>query len=156
MTSFYQPRDTRLWGTGMNFGFNLEVSNSLKLGYRVEVLNWKVGEAVGGAWTQASGIGISHGLAAYYTTYRSDPVGVELGLWTGMLRAATVVALPVTAHFVEPLARVVYSPTRNKEAQIRLGLGYRFVRGFNPIPSVNGPLRNLDGLDINIGIGMFF
>lgn len=164
MPSFYQPRDSRFRGEGVNFGFNFKIDDFLSLGYRAEVLHGRGQEAVAGAMVAGDVFALSQGLAAYQRIYTSDneEVGMNLGLWAGAAIFSSNIpgVSSLTSPFIEPLVMVLYGPTQNKDAQIKLGVGYRFIRGFTPIPAPFGgasaTLVDLDGLDITLGVGISF
>lgn len=165
--NFYNPSDSRYQGVGTGVGINIKFDDSLSLGYRVEELNVRYDQAVAGVAANANFNVVTQGITGYYRTWGSERLGIDFGLWMGAATAGDFQegagAFGVTSPFVEPIGRVVYSSAGKVEAQLSLSIGYRFMRQFNLAePSlthgagVEGALRNFDGLDISIGIGVQF
>ncbi|MBI5245310.1 MAG: hypothetical protein HY922_16730 [Elusimicrobia bacterium] len=162
MGNFYQPRDSRFQGMGTNVGINFKIDDKLTLGYRVEEMNVKGEEAVGGATLTGNAQMTSQGIDAFYQVFNADEnkFAGALGLWLGSASLPTGLGTvgAQTSPFIEPLVKVAYTSGGKVETSVKFGVGYRFVRNFTAANAFAGGarLKDFDGLDITFGVGLAF
>lgn len=160
--NYYQPTDSRYQGVGTGVGLNIRFDDSLTMGYRVEELNVRAEDTVGGNQVVDNFSVIIQGITAYYRTLQGERSAVDFGLWTGAATTSDFNAAGttgMTSPMIEPMGRLVYSVYNKVETHVMFGLGYRFIPRFtlaNPFGGSSSRLNNFSGLDINFGVGVSF
>ena len=161
--SFYMPSDSRYSGIGSGVNITLKMDENLTLGYRVEELNVRGEAAVAGVKVTNNSNVIFQGINAFYRTFNSERVSADIGLWMGSAVTANIGAGAATpaqqSILLEPQGRIVYSTSGKVDSRITIGIGYRFVPSFNTLTPFGGTsleLKNLNGLDISLGVGICF
>jgi len=162
--SYYMPTDSRYQGTGMGYGLNIKLDDSLTLGYRVEELQVRAEDKVG-AIVSDNHVVTFQGMTAYFRTLTTERLAIDFGMWfgaatSGDLNSAAGVTTAVTSPFLSPLGRISYISEGKIESHATLGVGYRFVRKAtvtNPFGGGAGTdLKNFDGLELTFGVGLAF
>ena len=166
MGSFYTPTDSRFSGIGSGVNITIKVDESLTMGYRVEELSVRGEESVAGVKTTANNTVMFQGINAFYRTFGSDRVGVDFGLWMGSAVSDCVGSAAVgdaqQSVLLEPQGKITYTTTGRVDSRVTIGVGYRFVPGFNATgPNVlsaasTKELKNFNGLALSLGVGLSF
>ena len=169
--AYYNARDSRYQGVGTDVGINFHVDDSLVMGYKVEELALRGSDKVGAGIVTSNANVTFQGITAFYRAFAADDNKVtgEAGFWTGSATTADItggagagpVAEPLASAFIEPEVKIGYNTNEGKVATaVKFGLGYRFVRNVTaPAPFGVGTasaLKDLDGLDINLSVGLMF
>ncbi|MFA6434543.1 MAG: hypothetical protein WCW52_07605 [Elusimicrobiales bacterium] len=164
--SFYMPADSRFSGVGSGVNITIKVDDNLTMGYRVEELSVRGEETVAGVKTTGNNSVMFQGINAFYRTATFDKVSVDLGLWMGSavtdVLGSAAVGDAQQSVLLEPQGRIVYATTGKVDSRVTVGLGYRFVPGFNATgPNVlsaasTKELKNFNGLTLSLGVGLGF
>ncbi|MCX5783376.1 MAG: hypothetical protein NTW04_02910 [Elusimicrobia bacterium] len=152
--SFFNAADSRFQGFGTGVSFIAQIDQDVTLGYRTEQMDIK-GEDTG--FENINGNFRLHSLIGTYRLLSLGGVSVEGGVIVGYISDLDI---PLSSMLIEPMGRIIYSVTKGTvDGRIIIGAGYRFARDEeDPSPFGKGSetLENLDGFEINFGVGLTF
>lgn len=161
--SFYLPSDSRYSGIGSGVNVTLKMDENLTMGYRIEELNVRGEASVAGVKVTDNVNVMFQGINAFYRTYTSDKVTADIGLWMGSAVTSCIGLLAATpaqqSVMLEPQGRLVYSTAGKVDSRITVGVGYRFVPGFNTLTPFGGASKELsdfNGITLSLGVGLGF
>lgn len=164
--SFYTPADSRFSGVGSGVNITIKLDDNLTMGYRVEELSVRGEESLAGVKTTGNNNVMFQGINAFYKTYSGEKMSVDLGLWMGSAVSDCIGSAAVgdaqQSLLLEPQGKITYTTSGKVDTRVTIGVGYRFVPGFNATgPNVlaagsTKELKNFNGLDLSIGVGLSF